>query len=113
LIAFVIVGLAAFSVSLLTLFSGFGLGTLLLPTFALFIPVEVAVASTAVVHAANNVFKVGLLAGGARRDIVLRFGAPAIVASFFGASRANRRSSLGPSWAAPPRSHRSSSSWAY
>jgi uncharacterized membrane protein YfcA len=85
LIAFVIVGLVAFSVSLLTLFSGFGLGTLLLPAFALFIPVEVAVASTAVVHASNNVFKVGLLAGGARRDVVLRFGAPAIIASFFGA----------------------------
>ena len=62
MVAFLIVGLAAFGISLLTLFSGFGLGTLLMPMFALFIPVEVAVASTAVVHAANNVFKVGLLA---------------------------------------------------
>ncbi len=79
------VGIAAFGVSLLTLFSGFGLGTLLMPVFALFFPVEVAVASTAVVHAANNVFKVGLLAGGAPREVVVRFGVPAIVASFIGA----------------------------
>jgi uncharacterized membrane protein YfcA len=79
------IGIFACGVSLLTLFSGFGLGTLLMPAFALFLPVEVAVASTAIVHAANNVFKVGLLAGGARRDVVLRFGLPALVASFAGA----------------------------
>ncbi len=83
--AALIVGAAAFGVSLLTLFSGFGLGTLLMPVFALFFPVEVAVASTAVVHAANNVFKVGLLARGAPRDVVVRFGVPAVLASFAGA----------------------------
>ena len=83
--ALVVVGGVAFGVSLLTLFSGFGLGTLLMPAFALFFPVEVAVAATAVVHAANNLFKVGLLAGGASREVVLRFGVPAIAASFLGA----------------------------
>jgi uncharacterized membrane protein YfcA len=77
--------LFAFSVSLLTLFSGFGLGTLLMPAFALVLPVEVAVASTAVVHAANNLFKAGLLAGHARREILVRFGLPAVLASFGGA----------------------------
>ncbi len=86
--------LAAFGVSLLTLFSGFGLGTLLLPTFALFFPVEVAVASTAVVHAANNLFKVGLLAGSARRDVLVRFGVPAVAASFAGALALATLSSL-------------------
>jgi uncharacterized membrane protein YfcA len=100
LTALVTVGLVAFGVSLLTLFSGFGLGTLLMPTFALFFPVEVAVASTAVVHAANNVFKVALLAGGAPRAVVLRFGIPAIVASFFGAIALSSLSSQPPlaSW---------------
>lgn len=85
MIPFAVVGFVAFGVSLLTLFSGFGLGTLLLPAFALFFPVPIAVASTAVVHAANNLFKVGLLAGGAPRDVLLRFGVPAVVASFAGA----------------------------
>lgn len=83
--AALVVGLSAFGVSLLTLFSGFGLGTLLMPAFALFFPVEVAVASTAVVHAANNLFKVGLLGRVAPRDVVVRFGGPAILASFLGA----------------------------
>ncbi len=81
----VTLAVAAFFTSLLTFFSGFGLGTLLLPVFALFVPVEIAVAATAVVHAANNVFKVGLLAKLARRDVVVRFGIPAVAASFLGA----------------------------
>lgn len=81
----VVIGVVAFSVSLLTLFSGFGLGTLLMPAFALFFPAEVAVASTAVVHAANNVFKVSILARNARRDVVVRFGLPAVAAAFVGA----------------------------
>ena len=85
MIAVIVLGLFSFGVSLLTLFSGFGLGTLLMPAFALFLPVEVAVASTAIVHAANNLFKVGLLAGAARRDVLVRFGLPAILASFVGA----------------------------
>jgi uncharacterized membrane protein YfcA len=80
-----VLGLCAFCVSLLTLFSGFGLGTLLMPAFALFFPIEVAVACTAIVHFANNLFKVGLLAAGASREVVLRFGLPAVIASFVGA----------------------------
>ena len=84
---------AAFLTSLLTFFSGFGLGTLLLPVFALFVPIEVAVSATAVVHAANNMFKVGLLAKLARRDVVIRFGIPAIAASFLGAFLLTRMSS--------------------
>jgi len=37
-----------------TLFSGFGLGTVLMPAFALVFPLPVAAAATAVVHLANN-----------------------------------------------------------
>lgn len=83
--ATVLLALFAAGVALLTLFSGFGLGTLLMPAFALFLPVQAAVAATAVVHAANNLFKVGLLAGDADRGVVLRFGLPALAASFAGA----------------------------
>lgn len=71
-----------------------------MPAFALFIPVEAAVASTALVHFANNVFKVGLLAGGAPRLVLLRFGIPAIIASFLGAMALSSLSSRPPlgSW---------------
>lgn len=69
----------------LTLFSGFGLGTLLMPAFALFFPVDVAVALTAVVHLFNNLFKLAMLGKHADRAAVLRFGLPAIAAAFLGA----------------------------
>jgi uncharacterized membrane protein YfcA len=75
----------AFGASALTFFSGFGLGTLLLPVFALFYPIEVAVASTAVVHFLNGLFKLALVGQHADRRTVVRFGVPAIVAAFFGA----------------------------
>lgn len=69
----------------LTLVSGFGLGTLLLPAFAAFFPLPTAVALTAIVHLANNLFKLGLVGLHADRQLVLRFGLPALVCSFVGA----------------------------
>ncbi|WP_029898110.1 TSUP family transporter [Desulfohalovibrio reitneri] len=83
---FLAVGLTSLLVSALTLFSGFGLGTLLLPVFALFFPVDVAVAATAVVHFANNAFKVGAVGKHASSRLVLGFGLPAILAAFAGAA---------------------------
>lgn len=81
-----VVSICALVVSGLTLFSGFGLGTLLLPVFALFFPVETAVAATALVHGANNVLKASLLGRRADRQVVLRFGVPAVLAAFVGAA---------------------------
>lgn len=82
---YLILCLAALLVSGLTLFSGFGLGTLLMPVFALFFPVEVAVATTAAVHLANNIFK-GLLVGRhADWAVLLRFAVPAALAAVLGA----------------------------
>jgi uncharacterized membrane protein YfcA len=80
-----VVCFVSFGASLLTFFSGFGLGTILLPVFALFFPLPVAIAATAVVHLANNLFKLGLIGRHARASVVLRFGAPAAVAAFGGA----------------------------
>lgn len=82
---FLLVGLAAFFAAGLTLYSGFGLGTLMLPVFALFFPVEMAVVSTALVHGANNLFKVSLLGRHADREVVLKFGLTAIMAAILGA----------------------------
>jgi uncharacterized membrane protein YfcA len=79
------VALTAFLAAGLTLYSGFGLGTLLLPVFALFFPAEMAVVATAMVHGANNVFKVSLLGRHADREVVLKFGLPAIAAAILGA----------------------------
>ncbi|MCW8926339.1 MAG: TSUP family transporter [Xanthomonadales bacterium] len=83
--AYIAVVLAAFFAAGLTLYSGFGLGTLLLPVFALFFPAEMAVVATAMVHGANNVFKVTLLGRHADTGVVLKFGVPAIAAAILGA----------------------------
>lgn len=84
--AYVIVCVVAIVVSALTFFSGFGLGTLLMPAFALFFPVPVAVASTAVVHLANNIFKAALIGRQANWAVVWRFAAPATVTAMIGAA---------------------------
>jgi uncharacterized membrane protein YfcA len=82
---YVVVCAAALAASALTLFSGFGLGTLLLPAFLLFFPADEAVALTGIVHLLNNVFKLALLGRHADRSVVLRFGIPAMLASLVGA----------------------------
>jgi hypothetical protein len=56
---YVVVMAVAFIASGLTFFSRFGLGTLLLPAFAIFFPAEHAVALTAVVHFLNGLFELG------------------------------------------------------
>jgi uncharacterized protein len=83
---YLFVPLAALLASGLTLFSGFGLGTLLMPVMALFFPLPVAIAMTAVVHLANNLFKAGLLGRHAEGAVLLRFGLPAMLAAFAGAA---------------------------
>lgn len=78
--------IVAFAASWLTFFSGFGLGTLLLPVFAVFFPLEIAVAMTAVVHFANNMFKLALVSRNIDWKVALRFGVPAILAALAGAN---------------------------
>ena len=90
--------LVALGASGITLFSGFGLGTLLLPAFLLFFPADLAVAMTALVHFLNNIFKLLLLGRHADRHVVIRFGIPAIGASFLGAAPLLRAADLPAIW---------------
>ena len=69
----------------LTLFSGFGLGTLLMPVFALFFPVDIAIALTAIVHFANNLIKLTIFGKNINWKIALSFGVPSIVTALVGA----------------------------
>lgn len=81
---FIVGGVALFT-SLLTFFSGFGVGTILTPAFVLFFPIEIAIAMTAVVHFLNNIFKFGLTYKDINKSVLIRFGLPAIPFAFFGA----------------------------
>lgn len=81
---FIVVALAVTFASILTFFSGFGLGTIMLPIFTLFFPIEVAVAATAMVHFANNVFKFGFVYKSVNIPVALKFGLPAIATAILG-----------------------------
>jgi uncharacterized membrane protein YfcA len=80
-----LIGCIAFLASLLTFFSGFGLGTLLLPVFSMFYDLKSAVLLTACVHLLNNVFKFGLVYRRINWLKALSFSAYALPASLFGA----------------------------
>jgi uncharacterized membrane protein YfcA len=85
MIQYTIICSVAIVVSALTLFSGFGLGTLLMPAFALFFPITVAVAATAVVHLVNNLFKIILVGRHADTKTVIKFALPAALFAALGA----------------------------
>lgn len=91
-----VIAVVALLASGLTFFSGFGLGTLLLPAFALFFPAGQAVAMTAVVHGLNSLFKLLLVGRMADRRVLLRFGLPALVAALAGAGMLVALSGMAP-----------------
>jgi len=80
---FLIAILALFA-SLLTFFSGFGLGTLMLPVFCIIYPVEIAVLLTALVHFLNNCFKFLLVFKNIQKEFALRFAFFSIPAAVLG-----------------------------
>ncbi len=82
---YVAICVTALASSFLTFFSGFGLGTILMPVFALFFDLPVAIGLTALVHLLNNLFKITLVFKNIHYDVLLRFGIPALIASFAGA----------------------------
>ena len=81
-----IVSIIAFLVAILTFFSGFGLGTILTPVFMFFFPVELSIALTGVVHFFNNIFKIILVGRNANREVLIKFGIPAVLAALIGSA---------------------------
>ncbi len=85
MLEYLIICLFALLASGLTFFSGFGLGTILLPVFALFFPLDISIALVAIVHFLNNLFKLSLIGRKANKKVIIKFGLPAILAAFAGA----------------------------
>ena len=81
----IIISLVALIASLLTFFSGFGLGTILTPVLIIFFPVEIAIALTGIVHLLNNFFKISLVGKNINWKVGLQFGITAIIGAFIGA----------------------------
>jgi uncharacterized protein len=93
---YVIIPAVALLASLLTFFSGFGLGTILLAAAAIFFPVNIALALTAIVHLLNSIFIFSLKAKHTNKNVVLRFGLIAVLASFLGAQLLSHLTNLKP-----------------
>lgn len=81
----VTVSILAFLGSLLTFFSGFGLGTILLPVFMFFFPTTTAIALVAIVHLLNNLTKLFLTVKHANTRILVFFGTASVAGAFSGA----------------------------
>ena len=79
-----IISLVAFLAAILTFFSGFGLGTILTPIMMIYFPVEIAVAFTGIVHFSNNIFKLFIVGNKANKEVLVKFGLPAIFVAFIG-----------------------------
>jgi len=81
-----LIAILSLLISLLTFYSGFGLGTLLTPVMMLFFPFDIAVALTGIVHLFNNLLKFILVKKHIDWNVLLRFGIPAIVFALIGSS---------------------------
>src|ERR1041385_7511722 len=73
-----------FLASVLTLLTGFGLGTILTAAFALIYDVKVAIFLVAIVHFLNNVFKFSLFRKSVDFTIIKRFGIISILGALLG-----------------------------
>jgi uncharacterized membrane protein YfcA len=81
----ILIGISAFVFSLLTFYSGFGLGTVLLPLFGMYFELPVAVLLTALVHLCNNLFKLILVYKNIHLNTLLKFLVFAVPAGIMGA----------------------------
>lgn len=81
----IVIIIAALFASILTFYSGFGLGTILLPVFSIFFELEVAIAMTAMVHLFNNLFKISFLTKEINWKVFKTFGITAFIGAILGA----------------------------
>ena len=73
-----------FVISTITLLTGFGVGSVLTPTFTLFYDVKTAVFLVSIVHLANNLLKFGLFAHHIEKAIFWRFGIMSVAGALAG-----------------------------
>jgi len=77
--------IVCFIAALLTIYSGFGLGTILTPFFCIFFPIEIAIAFTAFVHLINSIYKASLTWKNIDMHIVMKFGITSALFAILGA----------------------------
>ena len=81
----IIIYIGAFAAAILTLMTGFGVGTVLTPIFTFFFKVQIAILMVAVIHFSNNLFKLYLFRKHIDKAIIMKFGVLSIIGAFVGA----------------------------
>ena len=84
LIRFLLILATTFVTSTLTLLTGFGVGTILTPTFALLYDIKTAVLLVSIVHLTNNLLKFGLFRRKIDLRILRRFGLVSMIGALAG-----------------------------
>lgn len=82
---YILIAFCTFLASLMTFYSGFGLGTLLMPVIALFVPLPLAIGLTGAIHLTHNFLKASLLWKAVDMKVALRFGGSALFSAAIGA----------------------------
>lgn len=95
-VEFIAVAISAFLSSLVSFFSGFGLGTLLMPVIAIFFPLPLAIGLTAIVHLLHNLAKSGLYCRSIDWIVAAKFGAAATIFAIPGALLLDRLARFAP-----------------
>jgi len=78
--------LVVFIVAISTFFSGFGLGTIMLPVLMISYETEIAILATAIIHVSNNILKFVLLKKHIDYTVFLKIGITSAVFALIGAS---------------------------
>lgn len=71
---FIVILVITLLISTLTLLTGFGVGTVLTPTFAFFYEAKTAVLLVSIVHLSNNLLKFGLFREHINKEVFVKFG---------------------------------------
>ncbi len=85
MIEYILIGFLTFFASLVSFYSGFGLGTILMPVIAIFLPLPLAISLTAIVHLVSNCLKTGLFWKTINWRVLVRFGSTALISVILGA----------------------------
>lgn len=81
---YVMLILVTLGTSIVTLFTGFGVGTIMMPIMALFFDVKVAIFLAAIVHFFNNIAKLAIYRSEINWKIIQRFGVVSIIGALIG-----------------------------
>jgi uncharacterized protein len=85
MIEYILVGFSTFFASFVTFYSGFGLGTILMPVMAIFLPLPLAITLTAIIHLIHNSLTTSFFWKTIDWVNASRFGITALIASVPGA----------------------------